>query len=69
MFAVQQDFSAMATKKPRLLVVMDNDLKVEFETLCDLENRSMSNMLSTLAREAVEKAKSEGRLKRTKEPA
>lgn len=62
MIAVQQDMSAMPTKKPRLLVVMDNDLKDEFERLCAIENRSMSNMLATLAQQAVEAAKQQGKL-------
>jgi len=52
----------MASKKPRLLVVIDSDLKEDFEALCELENRSMSNQAVTLIKTFVDTAKREGKL-------
>jgi len=52
----------MTSKKPRLLVVIDSDLKEEFETLCEIENRSMSNQAVTLIKNFVDNAKREGKL-------
>lgn len=42
---------------------MPADLKNDFERLCQIENRSMSNMLVTLAQKAVDEAKAKGLLK------
>jgi hypothetical protein len=53
----------MPAKNPRINVVMPASLKRDFEKLCELENRSMSNMLVTLAQRAVDEAKTKGRLK------
>jgi hypothetical protein len=53
----------MPAKNPRINVVMPADLKLDFEKLCQLENRSMSNMLVTLAQKAVDEAKAKGLLK------
>jgi len=52
----------MASKKPRLLVVIDPDLKEDFEALCEIENRSMSNQAVTLIKNFVDAAKREGKL-------
>ena len=52
----------MASKKPRLLVVIDSDLKEDFEALCEIENRSMSNQAVTLIKNFVDTAKREGKL-------
>ena len=52
----------MSSKKPRLLVVIDSDLKEDFEALCELENRSMSNQAVTLIKNFVDNAKREGKL-------
>lgn len=54
----------MPAKNPRINVVMPAELKSDFEQLCQLENRSMSNMLVTLAQKAVDEAKAKGLLKR-----
>jgi len=54
--------SLMTSKKPRLLVVIDSELKQDFETLCELENRSMSNQTVTLIKIFVEQAKREGKI-------
>ncbi len=53
----------MPAKNPRINVVMPADLKRDFERLCHVENRSMSNMLVTLAQKAVDEAKAKGLLK------
>lgn len=55
--------SLMPAKNPRINVIMPADLKIDFEALCHLENRSMSNMLVTLAQKAVDEARSKGLLK------
>lgn len=59
---VVQNAPNMASKKPRLLVVIDPDLKEDFEALCEIENRSMSNQAVTLIKNFVENAKREGKL-------
>ena len=46
----------------RVSVVMPAGLKKKLETLCKLENRSMSNMVTTLIQQAVTQAEEEGRL-------
>jgi len=61
MLAVQPSPN-MASKKPRLLVVIDPDLKEDFEALCEIENRSMSNQTVTLIKNFVDNAKREGKL-------
>lgn len=53
----------MPAKNPRMTVVIPPKLKMMFERLCELEHRSMSNMMVALAQEAVDKAIAEGRLK------
>ncbi|MDY6783110.1 MAG: hypothetical protein SW833_11285 [Cyanobacteriota bacterium] len=54
---------SMPAKNPRLTVVIPPKLKKMFERLCELEHRSMSNMMVSLAQEAVDRAIAEGRLK------
>ena len=56
----------MPAKNPRINVVMPAELKSDFEALCHLENRSMSNMLVTLAQKAVDEARENGLLKGSK---
>ncbi|MGP1385145.1 MAG: ribbon-helix-helix domain-containing protein [Thainema sp.] len=60
---VEQCYCLMPAKNPRINVVMPADLKNDFERLCQIENRSMSNMLVTLAQKAVDEAKAKGLLK------
>lgn len=57
----------MPAKNPRINVVMPADLKSDFEQLCQIENRSMSNILVTLAQKAVDEAKAKGLLKDKKQ--
>jgi len=52
----------MATKKPRLLVILDPDIKEEFRELCELENRSMSSQIAYMVKNFVAQSKREGRL-------
>lgn len=54
--------SAVATKKPRVVVYLDESLKQMVEDLADKRNRSVSNLLETLAKEEVEQAKARGEL-------
>jgi hypothetical protein len=59
---VESKVIPLPTKKPRLLVVIDSDLKETFERLCLIENRSMSNMIVYLIQQAIDKAEREGKL-------
>lgn len=52
----------MSTNKARLTILIDPDIKDSFETLCGLENRSMSNFAETLIKNFIENAKREGKL-------
>ena len=52
----------MATKKPRLLVILDTDIKEEFRELCELENRSMSSQIAYMVKNFVAQSKREGKL-------
>ncbi len=53
---------AVATKKPRVVVYLDEPLKRLLEDLADKRNRSVSNLLETLAKQEVEQAKVNGEL-------
>lgn len=53
---------SMPSKKPKLLVVIPEDLKRDFGQLCTLENRSMSNMVVTLIQKVVDDARAKGLL-------
>ena len=50
------------TKNPRVVVYLSPELKADLEALAEKENRSVSNLLETVAKEVVAKAKQEGRL-------
>ncbi len=52
----------MATKKPRLLVILDSEIKEEFKTLFELESRSMSSQIAYMVKNFVNNAKREGKL-------
>lgn len=54
--------TSVATKKPRVVVYLDESLKELLELLADRRNRSVSNLLETLAKQEVEKAKDTGEL-------
>jgi hypothetical protein len=51
------------SKKPTINAVIEPTLKEEFERLCEIEQRSMSNMIVLLVNQAVANAKREGRLR------
>ena len=53
---------SVATKKPRVVVYLDESLKDLLEALADKRNRSVSNLLETLAKQEVEQAKVSGEL-------
>lgn len=52
----------MPSSKPKLIVVIPEDLKRDFGQLCHVENRSMSNMVVTLIQKAVDEARAKGLL-------
>ena len=52
----------MTTSKARLTILIDAEIKEDFEKLCELENRSMSNFAETLLKNFVDNAKREGKL-------
>lgn len=54
----------MSTSKARLTILIDAEIKEDFEKLCELENRSMSNYAETLLKNFVDTAKREGKLKK-----
>ena len=53
---------AVPTKNPRIVVYLSAELKADLETLAAKDNRSVSNLLETVAKEIVQKAKQEGRI-------
>jgi len=53
---------AMTTSKARLTILIDAEIKDDFEKLCELENRTMSNYGETLIKNFVDNAKREGKL-------
>ena len=48
---------------PRVVVYLSESLKSDLEALAAKENRSVSNLLETVAKDLVEKAKAEGKIK------
>ncbi len=54
---------SVVTKKPRVVVYLDESLKELLELLAEKRNRSVSNLLETLAKQEVEQAKQRGELK------
>lgn len=54
--------TSVATKKPRVVVYLDESLKELLELLADKRNRSVSNLLETLAKQEVEQAQAKGEL-------
>jgi DNA-binding MarR family transcriptional regulator len=50
------------TKNPRVVVYLTAELKAGLEALAAKRNRSVSNLLETLAKEEVEKAKRQGEI-------
>ncbi|HEY9879438.1 MAG TPA: ribbon-helix-helix protein, CopG family [Leptolyngbyaceae cyanobacterium] len=52
----------MPTNKAKVGTYIDQELKEELERLAELESRSVSNFVELLIKEAVAKAKAEGKL-------
>jgi len=50
------------SKKQTINAAVESSLKDEFERLCEIEQRSMSNMVILLITQAVATAKREGKL-------
>ncbi|HIK39970.1 hypothetical protein [Thermoleptolyngbya sp. M55_K2018_002] len=53
----------MATSKAKVMAYIEPELKEDLERLADVHNRSISNLLETLIRDEIERAKSTGELK------
>jgi hypothetical protein len=51
----------MSSVKSRLVVLVDSEIKSDFEKICEIENRSMSNQAETLIKNFIESAKREGK--------
>lgn len=54
--------SPMPTKNPRVVVYLSPELKAKLEALASKRNRSVSNLLETVAKEVVEQAEESGEL-------
>lgn len=54
--------SSVPTKNPRIVVYLTKELKADLESLAEKRNRSVSNLLETLAKEEVEQAKRRGEI-------
>lgn len=53
---------AVATDKAKVTAYIEADLRAEIDELCRLRNRSISNLVETLLREAIKQAKDSGEL-------
>lgn len=60
--AVKAQITALPAKLPRIVVYLPEELKADLERLAKSHYRPVSNMVLTLIQEAVEEAKSEGRI-------
>jgi uncharacterized protein (DUF1778 family) len=54
--------AAMPTKRPRMNLVVPEDLKQDLERLAKLERRSVSNLIVYAAQRLVDEAIAEGKL-------
>lgn len=52
----------MPSPKPRVSFVIPEDVKDDLEALAAMEERSVSNYLLVLVRQAIEQAKKDGKL-------
>ncbi|MCY7384325.1 MAG: hypothetical protein LH628_17400 [Microcoleus sp. CAN_BIN18] len=60
--AVKAQIIALPAKLPRIVVYLPEEVKADLERLAKSHYRPVSNMVLTLIQEAVEEAKSEGRI-------
>lgn len=56
------NISNLPAKLPKVIVYLDPSLKSDLERLADKEKRSLSNMVAVMIQEAIDKAKSEGKI-------
>lgn len=56
-------FESVPSKKPRIGVYISEELKAKAEIVAESESRSLSNWITVLIEEAVERAESEGKIK------
>lgn len=61
MKAMSQEI-AVVTKKPRIVVYVSEELKDRLEALALKRNRTVSNLLATLAMDEVETAREKGEI-------
>lgn len=52
----------MPTTKKKLSLYLDETLKLETEKLAKAESRSVNNLIEVLLKEAISKAKEEGKI-------
>jgi predicted HicB family RNase H-like nuclease len=53
----------VTTEKKKVSVYLEESLKIDAMKLADLEKRSLNNLVEVVLQAAVDKAKSEGRIK------
>ena len=54
--------STVATKKPRVVVYLSEELRNKLERLAESRNRSVSNLLETLTKREIEQAEAAGEI-------
>lgn len=52
----------LPAKIPKVIVYLEPRLKKDLERLANKEKRSLSNMVAVIVQEAIDKAKSEGKI-------
>lgn len=62
MVAVMAKKEIMASRKPRVVFVVDEDVKKDLETLAEMDQRTLSNFMVKLAVAEISRAKKDGRL-------
>jgi hypothetical protein len=51
------------SKKKRITLYFDDDLKADLEAVAEVESRSVNNLLEVVCKELVRKARMEGKIK------
>lgn len=62
MVAVMANKEIMASRKPRVVFVVDEDVKRDLEKLAEMDQRTLSNFMVKLAVAEISRAKKDGRL-------
>ncbi|MEG4320361.1 MULTISPECIES: hypothetical protein [unclassified Microcoleus] len=60
--AVKAQITALPAKLPRIVVYLPEEVKADLERLAKSHYRPVSNMVLSLIQEALDRAKSEGRI-------